>query len=407
MTKTLKKRFIVFTMTAVSCLLIFIVVAINGLNWMMLESQSDMMMETLVDSGGAFHKMEPNPKPPKNSRPVDMDRMRSSRFFTVVIDMDGNAVEINTNQISSVDRQAAENYAVKVLKSNKEYGSIDGYKFAVNQTDIGKLMVFMDNSEQTDSFFMVLSASAAIAVLCWIVLLIIVLLLSGKVVRPVIAGMEKQKQFITNAGHEMKTPLAIIQSNNETMALIHGENKYNVHIRNQTKRLNVLMSNLLTLAKLDEEIPLPVETVNISELTSEILPAYRDNAQRRNLDFKVYIEPNIVIRTNRDSFRQFLTIILDNALKYTSDSGFIEITLAKNGKHVRFVEENTCDPCFEPDPERLFERFYRGDAARTQAKDTSGYGIGLSAARAICENFGGMLTAEYPSDKTIRFTARF
>ena len=262
-------------------------------------------------------------------------------------------------------------------------------------------------SAQNENFFTVLFVSVAIAALCWVILLFIVILLSGKVIRPVLVGMEKQKQFITNAGHEMKTPLAIIQSNNDTMALIHGENKYNVHIRNQTKRLNVLMSNLLTLAKLDEEIPLPTETVNISDIANELIPVYMDDAQNRGLHFTVRIEPDIVMQTNRDSFRQMLTILLDNALKYTPDNGSIHLSLARNGRRIQIIEENTCTTSHEPNPERLFERFYRGDAARTQSKETSGYGIGLSAARAICENFGGKLYAEYPSAETVRFIAKF
>ena len=406
MTKTLKKRFVIFTMTAVTCLLVFIVLAINGLNWMMLERQSDAELEILVDSDGAFNKMEFD-RPPPFSRPLDMDRMLASRFFIVQSDKNGNIIDINTDQISSIDRRSAENYASKVLEEGKDYGKLDGYKFAVKQVGEGKIMFFMDISVQRESLITVIFASVVIAVLCWIVLLIIVLILSGKVIRPVLVGIEKQKQFITNAGHEMKTPLAIIQTNNDTMALIHGENKYNIHIRNQTKRLNVLMSNLLTLAKLDENIPLPTETVNISELSKEIMPTYRECALARKLDFNVHIESDIIIRTNRDSFRQLLTIMLDNALKYTSDNGFINLWLIRDGKYIKIIEENTCDPVLEPEPERFFERFYRGDTARTQLKDTSGYGIGLSAARAICENFGGVLTAEYSSERSIRFTARF
>ena len=406
MTKTLKRRFIMFTMTAVTCLLVFIVFAMNALNWMMLERQSDTVLETLVDSDGAFNKMDFN-RPPPFSRPLDMDKMRASRFFIVQSDSNGNIVDVNIDQISAIDRESAKKYALKVLKTEKASGRIDGYKFVIKQVGLNKLTFFMDTSEQNDSFRMVLLASTAIAILCWVILLIIVTLLSGKVIRPVLVGMEKQKQFITNAGHEMKTPLAIIQSNNDTMALIHGENKYNVHIRNQTKRLNVLMTNLLTLAKLDEEIPLPTETVNISDVASELIPVYAEEAQTRNLRFHVQIQPDIVMQTNKDSFRQMLTILLDNALKYTPDGGFVRLVLAKDGKHIQIVEENTCDTSLEPNPERLFERFYRGDAARTQKKETSGYGIGLSAARAICENFGGKLTAEYASGESIRFIARF
>ncbi|WP_281692711.1 sensor histidine kinase [Agathobaculum desmolans] len=406
MTKTLKRRFIIFTMIAVTCLLIFIVLAINSLNWVMLERQSDTVLETLVDADGAFHKMDFD-RPPPFSRPLDMDRMRASRFFIVRSDLSGNIVDVNIDQISAIDQETAKSYALKVLKTDAVSGRVDGYKFVVKQMGLGQLIFFMDTSEQSESFRMVLFVSTAIAVLCWIMLLIIVILLSGKVIRPVLIGMEKQKQFITNAGHEMKTPLAIIQSNNDTMALIHGENKYNVHIRNQTKRLNVLMSNLLTLAKLDEEIPLPTEAVNISEVANELLPVYMEDAQARNLRFHVHIEPDIVIQTNKDSFRQMLTILLDNALKYTPDDGYIRLSLARDGRHVLIIEENTCDPSLEPDSERLFERFYRGDAARTQRKESSGYGIGLSAARAICENFGGKMTAEYSSAESIRFTARF
>jgi two-component system, OmpR family, sensor histidine kinase CiaH len=406
MTKTLKRRFIIFTMTAVTCLLVFIVLAINGLNWVMLERRSDTVLDILVESDGAFYKMKFN-HPPPFSPPMDMDRMRSSRFFIVRSDAKGNIMDVNTNQISSIDDETAKSYALTVLKKGKESGRVDGYKFAVKQAGPNRLIFFMDTSGQRENFYMVLFASSAIAVLCWVILPIIVILLSGKVIRPVLVGMEKQKQFITNAGHEMKTPLAIIQSNNDTMSLIYGENKYNVHIRTQTKRLNVLMSNLLTLAKLDEEIPLPKETVNISEVANELLPVYQEGAQVRNLHLNAQIEPNIIIQTNKDSFCQILTILFDNALKYTPDNGYIHLSITRNGRHVLIIEENTCDPSLEPDPERFFERFYRGDSARTQSKDSFGYGIGLSAARAICENFGGKLTAEYPSAQSIRFTARF
>ena len=405
MTKTLKRRFIIFTMTAVTCLLVFIVLAINSLNWMMLERESDTVLETLVDADGAFHKMDFD-RPPPFFQPLDMDRMRASRFFIVRSDLGGNIVDVNIDQISAIDQETAKSYALEVLKTDDTSGRVHGYKYAVKELGPNKLTFFMDTSEQSENFRMVLFASSAIAVLCWVILLIIVILLSGKVIRPVLVGMEKQKQFITNAGHEMKTPLAIIQSNNDTMVLIHGENKYNVHIRNQTKRLNVLMSNLLTLAKLDEEIPLSTETVNISDVAGELLPAYTEDAQARNLRFTVLIEPDIVIQTNKDSFRQMLTVLLDNAIKYTPDGGSVRLSLARDGRHIQIIEENTCDPSLEPDPERPFERFYRGDAARTQ-KESSGYGIGLSAARAICENFGGKLTAEYSSADSIRFTARF
>ncbi len=406
MTKKLKKRFIIFTMTAVTLLLLFIVLAVNTLNWVMLDRRSDAVLDTLVDSNGAFHKMDFDPPPPF-SQPIDMDKMQASRFFIVKSDENGNITDVNIDRISAIDSESAQNYAAKVLTSGNESGRIDGYKYAVKQLGSDTLTIFMDNSEQNESFLAVLLACTAIAVLCWLILLVIVILLSGKVIRPVLVGMEKQKQFITNAGHEMKTPLAIIQSNNDTMALIHGENKYNAHIRSQTKRLNVLMSDLLTLARLDEETPLAKETVNIGEVAREMIPVYMEQAQTKGIVFDVNIASDTAAQANRSYLRQMMTILLDNALKYTPEGGQISFFIEKEGSHIKITEENSLSASPEPDPEILFERFYRGDSARTQKDETSGYGIGLSAARAICENFGGKLTAQYPSEESIRFTAKF
>lgn len=402
MTGNLKRRFIVFTMVAITCLLLFQVLAINVLNWTMLERQTDMELQIIVDADATFQKMNFN-RPPQYFRSMDLDRMTSSRFFMVVTDPDGEAVDTLINQISSIDSEKAIEYAQKALGMGKTSGRIGLFKFAVKEMGPNKLVFFIDVTEQGESFKMVLFGSSMIALLCWVILLVIVILLSGRVVRPVLEGIEKQKQFITNAGHEMKTPLAIIQSNNETMALIHGENKYNVHIKNQTKRLNTLMTNLLTLAKLGENIKLSTQMTDISAIATEMLVPYQEAAKTRELTFKASIETGIEIQTNEEYFRQLLAIILDNAIKYTVPSGFIDLSLSKDSKHVCLVSQNSCPPEHEKDAETLFERFYRGDNARTQTEKTSGYGIGLSAARSICEALGGRISAQYTSDTTIKF----
>ena len=234
-----------------------------------------------------------------------------------------------------------------------------------------------------------------------------VILFSERAVRPVLAGLEKQKQFITNAGHELKTPLAIIQSNNDASALIHGETKYSKNIRLQTQRLNALMTNLLTLARLDEDRKLPMEKVDISELVGEMLPAYEELAAQRQISLSAKLLPHTFMQINRDIFSQMISVLLDNAVKYTPEGGSIAFFVTKDNGHIRITEENTCEMQAHSDAEQLFERFYRGDSARTQKSTVSGYGIGLSAARAIAETFGGRLTAEYAENKTIRFTARF
>lgn len=406
MMRTLRKKFILFAMSAVTVLLFVLVGAINGLSWIMLDSQTDYILDNLVHSDGMREQMHFHEQPPFLPR-LNMDTMQSARFFTVDLDKDGNIVRTDTERISSVNDESARALAKEVTAKNKVSGKKDSYKFKVIDTENGKKIFFIDMSWAISMMLTVIVTSCCIALICWLISFSFVALLSKKVVRPIIANMEKQKQFITNAGHELKTPLTIIQTNNDAMALINGENKYTQNIRTQTRRLGTLMSNLLTLSKLDEDVKLATEQINISELISDFIPTYAEAAEEKDITFSSDIAPDICITANRDMFLQFISSIFDNALKYTNEGGQIRVSLAALGHKVQLVEENTCSPLPSCEPERLFERFYRGDSARTQSITPSGYGIGLSAARTICESLGGSLHAEYIAEDTIRFTAEF
>lgn len=403
MKKTLRRKFVFFAMSAVTILLVVLIGAINIFSWVVLDQQSDHVLRAIAQGNGTFMQMEFFDRGPFQ-QPMNMDTVESARFFMVCLDADGNVKDTNLDQISSVTAEEAVQYAKKASDS---VGKIDHFKYETKTLGTDKLIFFMDVSEQTQTLVMVVSISGVIALTCWLLILIFVILLSGKVVRPILAGMEKQKQFITNAGHELKTPLAIIQSNNDASSLIYGETKYTRNIRRQTQRLNALTTNLLTLAKLDEKIELPAETVDISELIQNLLPGYEDMLTQKSIDFSASIEPELFMRAHGDSFAQMTSVLLDNAVKYTPDGGRIRLTVCRNGGHIEIVEENVCETPKNPDAELLFERFYRGDGARTQDGGISGYGIGLSAARAIAENFGGALKANYTDEGTIRFVARF
>lgn len=403
MKKTLRKKFVFFAMSAVTILLVALIGAINIFSWVVLDQQSNRVLHTISQGNGTFMQMEFFDRGPFQP-PMNMDTVKSARFFMVCVDVNGNVKDINLDQISSVTVEDATKYAQKVSDS---CGKIDDFKYETKTLGTDKLIFFMDVSVQIQTFVMVFSISGVIALACWLFMLIFVILLSGKVVRPILAGMEKQKQFITNAGHELKTPLTIIQSNNDASSLVYGETKYTQNIRRQTKRLNVLMTNLLTLAKLDEEIELPTETVNISDLIQNLLPGYEDMLAQKNIDFSVSIQPDLFMQAHSDSFAQMMSVLLDNAIKYTPNSGTVRLTACRNGGHIEITEENTCTTPESLDTEPLFERFYRRDSARTQDNSISGYGIGLSAARSIAENFGGTLKAKYTENGMIRFIARF
>lgn len=403
MKKTLRKKFILFAMSAVTVLLVVLIGMINGFSWIILDRQSDDILHTLVRGNEKFPPMEFR-EPKLFAPPMNMDTIKSARFFTVLTDQNGKVLDVNIDQISSVSTEQATQYAAQIVDVS---GKIDGYKYEVKQFGSDRLIFFMDTSNQLSTFAMILSVSTAIAFLCWLLILLFVVLFSKHTVRPILAGIEKQKQFITNAGHELKTPLAIIQSNNDAATLIYGESKYSKNIRTQTQRLNVLMMNLLTLAKLDEETRLPTERIDISALICGMLSICEDAAAEKQIAFSFSIQPHVFLQVHRDTFSQMISILLDNAVKYTPNGGTICISVTHEKGHIEIVEENTCEVSTDSDPERFFERFYRGSSARTQESTASGYGIGLSAARSIAETFGGKLTAMYPKVGMIRFTARF
>ena len=231
---------------------------------------------------------------------------------------------------------------------------------------------------------------------------ILVYILSHRAIKPIAENIEKQKSFVSNAGHEIKTPLAIIQSNTEAMELYNGENKWTVNIKNQVERLNKLTQNLLMLSKMDEpNLNLPSEPFSLNEMTNEILKEFTEIINSKNITINCKLNKSTV-KSNKDSIANLIYILLDNATKYTDENGSIDVETPNNGilKITNSFAEKPAD-----DPEKLFERFYRGFEARTQS--TGGCGIGLSAAKAIADANNAAINAEYIDDTHILFTVIF
>ena len=246
--------------------------------------------------------------------------------------------------------------------------------------------------------------SGALGLICWGFMLILVIILSKKAICPIAENIEKQKQFVTNAGHEIKTPLAIISANTEAMELYNGENKWTKNIKKQVDRLNGLMKNLLLLAKM-EESKIVYQKFSLSEMAREISESFFEPISLKNIAFETKIQPDIILNANSEHIRQLFSILLDNAVKYTDENGLISLSVLKNDKNIIIKLENTCENLPNINPEKLFDRFYRADEARTQK--TGGYGIGLSVAKAIVNAQNGKIIANYIDNNKICFEITF
>ena len=328
----------------------------------------------------------------------------AARYFLVRFDMDGKIVYTDVNNISSVDEETANAYASEVYVSGKTSGKKEEFRYRVQASKDGRgtNIVFLNVSSDRQSILAVLLISSLIFVVGWGLMLLLVIALSKRAIRPIAENLEKQKQFVTDAGHEIKTPLAIILANTEAMELHNGESKWSKNIRKQIERLSGLMKNLLTLARMEEgTAPVVMTDLDMSKLTKEVADSFVESAKLKQIELQTKIASDIKLQANREEMTQLLTILLDNAIKYSIEQADIVLTLAKRGKEVTLSCENTCGKLPDVEADRLFDRFYRSDAARTQK--SGGYGIGLSVARAIVQNHKGKISAEYKDGNRIVF----
>lgn len=332
---------------------------------------------------------------------LSMDEALSARFFAVWFDEDGVIVAKDTSRIYAVTAEEASVIAQDILSMGKSSGVYQDFRYMIREKDSSQeILVAMDISRDREDMIRILGISALIAAICWIIMLLPVYALAKRAIAPTAMSIERQKQFVTNAGHELKTPLAIIQANTEALELYTGESKWTRNIRAQTIRLSGLMQNLLTLSRMDEDsLNLEKKAFALYPLAGEVWENFAEPAAGRSLSFEIIHEEKdkAKVLANRESIAQLLSILFDNAVKYTPRGGKIEVQICSASDHVRLIQSNTFSGTegaeeIAEDPNRLFERFYRTDSDRSRKK--GGYGIGLSAARAIAGANSGTISAK-------------
>lgn len=404
MTKALQRKFIRTAMAAVTALLAVLVGSINLANWWQERAQTDQMLQFLLQEDLPPADQGPSDRGPL-WQPFNADTRGAARFFQIFYDQSGQVVRVDVGQIATVSESQALDYADQC--QGQQEGSIDRFRFCrgAAHDGQGEVLLFLDVSDSRRSILVVLLLSVGVGLACWLGTFLLVVLLSRRAIAPVVRGMEKQRQFVTNAGHEIKTPLAIIQANTDALELHQGQSKWSRNIRAQTARLTGLMENLLTLARMDEaRLPAP-QKVDLSQAAQESLEAFQEAAGARGLTLTGEIAPGLTLPASREHMVQLLSVLLDNGVKYTQPGGEIALTLTQEGSRLRLRVTNGPTQVPEGDLSRLFDRFYRADPARSQK--SGGYGIGLSAAQAIVQAWHGTIAAEAAGEDTMVFTVTF
>ncbi len=401
--KQLKRKFIVLTMTALFVLLAFIVAGMNLLSYNAVIEEADAVLLILEGNKGHFPSMGTGDKwPPQLSPEMSPEIPYESRFFSVSFDGSGNVTHVDVNKIAAIDGEKA---VIMARQAQGRQGFVDSYRYCVTREVEGVRVTFLDCGRKLDAFQRFLQSSILMSVLGYGVVFAAVFVLAGRIIRPIAESYEKQKRFITDAGHEIKTPLTIINANADLLEMELEENESLADIKAQTRRLKKLTEDLVLLSRMEETgHSVPKVDFPISEVVEEFAHGFQALAQAEGKTLLCQVEPRLSCRGDSKSIGQLVSILLENAMKYSPSDTTVRLELSRQGRILQLSVSN--ETKLEVDPAQLkcvFDRFYRTDASRSS--ETGGHGIGLSIAKAIVTSHGGKIKATTADGSSFTVTA--
>jgi len=400
MFRKLKIRFILLASAAIVCILLTMIAVLNSVRFLQTNGEIQAVLNILSANNGDFPSVEETAESLQNDR-ITIDTIYQYRYFSVVYNEDKTLYSTNLDHLSNLSKEQALSYANKVIKNSRSSGvfKVGGqfYSYQITQDSKTKryLLVVLDSTnylESRNDFFW-LSIQ-----LCFYSFIFFVLVVSGFsnfAIRPYIKNYENQKRFITNAGHELKTPLAIISANTELQELMTGENEWTESTKDQVKRLSNLINQMVVLARLEEQPDVTLVDVNFSEVVKKVAGNFKSVIEKAGKKYEIKLQEDIHVKATEDELYELVSILIDNACKYCDEDGqiFVTLTKAKRGKRARLTVANSYADGKNVDYSRFFDRFYREDESHNQKQP--GYGIGLSMAESLVRIFKGRIWVSY------------
>lgn len=405
--RRLRRKFILVAMGAVTVVLTLIIVGINIVNYSHVCKMADARLDYILAGKDGIDWGDESKAEPANGKDAGDSqagvRIRhfegmtaespfDTRYFTVTIDA-GQVADVNTARIAAVGAKRAASIAARLHAKGWTSGFSGNYRYTTDVQDDEITYVFVDCSRELASFHSFLSASVAISCIGWLAVLAIVTVASGAVIRPMVESYSKQKRFITDASHEIKTPLAVIDAANEVQEIESGESEWTQSIHEQVARLTALTERLVFLARMDEgSAGFTMASIDLSEAVDKAAAPFESVAVSRGKRLSMSVATGVRAHADAAAVAQVVELLLDNATRYASEGSVIELSLRAvsrvQGKGAtELVVSNAVDELPEGDLDRLFDRFYRADVSRSSK--TGGSGVGLSVVRAIAEAHGG------------------
>lgn len=406
MIRTLRRRFLLIALASLTGTLAVLCLVINLGYHAITTQRADQVLQMLHQNAGQFPEPETQADP--GAFPgfqVTLETPFETRYVVVRLTGQREVAEVDMEHIAALDREKVIQQVEQILDGGKSSGYSGYYRYQVfDDGEEGQTIVVLDCFLQLQAANNVLRLTLLASLACIAIVFLLLVFLSRRVVRPFAENLEKQRRFVTDASHELKTPLAIISANTGLLEASLGENRWLASTQVQVSRLDRLIGHLVELARTEEALTEEeLQPVDLSGVVAGQIEDYRLLAQTSGKELESDVTPGVTVRGAADNLKRLCTLLLDNAVKYCDSGGTIRLTLAQRG---RWAVLSIANPCAGLDPvqlPRLFDRFYRADASRS--RDTGGYGIGLSTARAIVQRHRGRLTAK-SEDGLVVFTAR-
>lgn len=408
MIRSLKRKFTAVIMAVLLAVTAGTVAAINVVNGRLMESQARTLLRQMVQTEGMRPPQDRQHTTPEEELPAgrapreDFSALELSNFVTVRVDEQGEVIQWFGDRTNLYTDENIRATASQALESGREFGRIGSQYFMKEQQPDGWLLVFLDSSQGFANARRLLLISIAVGAAAAGVLCIFSVVLVGNITRPVQDAFEKQKRFISDAGHELKTPISVIAANADVLQSEIGENRWLACIQTENRRMEALVKSLLSLSRLEQQARPAHLPVDLSSAVGGVALAFESAAYEAGKTVDMQVEDGIWCLGDVEKLKQVTAILLDNAIKYASSGGHITLSLAKSrGKcALRVHNGGVCIP--KEEQKHVFERFYRADASRS--RQSGGSGLGLAIAKAIVDEHKGKIAVESKTEQGTTFT---
>lgn len=403
MFKRLRKKFVATAVGSVAVVIAIMAIALNFINYYKLEEKIDT---TLLDASRSqalikiFAEDGDDLVITKNSS-TSTDY---NGFSIAKVDDFGKIIKTYRDDTLIPDQDALQSKVNDALSKGKTSGFLGSYRFLKVETNVGNLILFLNCQRELDSYNSFIENSLLISIGVIASVFVLIVLISKRVIAPIQETYIKQKQFITGASHELKTPLAIISSNVDVLEMENGDSKWMQNIHNQVERLNSLVNSLVVFSRMEEKDTVERTRFDLTSVLKSRIEDFDELADFQKKNIATDIDENLNYYGEEASIVQLMDILLENAIKYAPEDSGISVSLKKNRKHAILKVSNKAD-VKKGDLSKVFERFYRLDESRNSA--IKGYGIGLSMAQLIAEKHKETIRAYAPEDGIFKIEMRF